>query len=91
MNIDEVYMIENLFHHMLYIKDYLDLFDQMKYYVMDIVDFDYKMNEHRNQRMMKLLKDYLLIKAFSDSMRVGESVRERLKAAREANGGHTRY
>jgi hypothetical protein len=67
MNIDDdVYTIEILFHHMLHIKDYPDLSDQMRYYVMDIEDFDYKMNEHRNQQMMKLLKDYLLIKIFSD-------------------------
>jgi len=62
MNIDD----DVLFHHMWHIKDYHDLFDQMRYYVTDIEDFDYMMNEHRNQQMMKLLKDYLLIKFFSD-------------------------
>jgi hypothetical protein len=62
MNIDD----DVLFHHMWHIKDYLELFDQMRYYVTDIEDFDYMMNEHRNQQMMKLLKDYLLIKLFSD-------------------------
>ncbi len=66
MNIDDVYVVEDLFHHMLHIKNYLDLFDQMRHYVKDIEDFEYKMNEHRNQRMMKLLKDYLLIKVFLD-------------------------
>lgn len=66
MNIDDEYMIELFLHHTLHIKDYLDLFDHLRYFVKDIVDFEYKMNEHRNQQMMIQLKDYLIVKVFFD-------------------------
>lgn len=66
MSIDDVRMMEDFLHHTLHIKDYLDLLDQMRYYVKDIADFEYKMNEHRNQQMMKRLKDYSIIKVFLD-------------------------
>ncbi len=49
MNIDDL-----VFDHMFHIMDYLD---RLRYYVNDIVDFEHKMNAHRNQRMRILLRE----------------------------------